>query len=120
MFNTFFQVEELQIKSNLIEQYTANNQDEKPTTSAQAAFALHSTPLMLATDSVNMQQTNDTLDMEGIEDINKQMLAIESLLVPMNHKKFKEDQEEEDDEEDEYMYSPNEETEDDEIERILS
>lgn len=84
---------------------------------------------MLATDAVNMQQTNDTLDMEGIEDINKQMLAIESLLVPMKGKNFKDEQEEEDDdddeddedyEEDEYIYSPKHENEDDAIERILS
>ncbi|KAM7364378.1 uncharacterized protein ACRADG_000898 isoform 1-T1 [Cochliomyia hominivorax] len=113
-------VEELQIKSNIIEQYTATNcDDEKPSTSAQAANRLNINPLMIATETLNLQQTNSTLDMEGIEDINKQMLALESLLVPLKKNNFKEEQEEEEEEDDDdhnnddCMTSENEENEDD-------
>ncbi|XP_065370235.1 uncharacterized protein LOC135962309 [Calliphora vicina] len=100
-------VEELQIKSNLVEQYT---QDDLPTTSAHAASRFNATYLQADTDPLNIQQPNATIDMEGIEDINKQMLALESLLVPLKRENYKEEEEEEDDddydeEDDEYMPS---------------
>ncbi|XP_037825409.1 uncharacterized protein LOC119613465 [Lucilia sericata] len=93
-------VEELQIKSSLIEQYTSNDYDELPTTSAQAASRHNS--ILPTTDPLSIEQTNIKMDMEGIDDINKQILALETLLVPLKKEKYKEEEEEEyDDDEDE-------------------
>ncbi|XP_023291296.2 uncharacterized protein LOC111674855 [Lucilia cuprina] len=105
-------VEELQIKSSLIEQYTSNNYDELPTTSAQAASRHNS--IQPTTDPLSIEQTNIKMDMEGIDDINKQILALETLLVPLKKEKYKEEEEEEyddDEEDDDEEYKPSDEDE---------
>ena len=92
------QVEELQLKSGIVEQFTAGQQDDKPTTSAQAALYINATSN--DQDLLSKQEENANINID--ENINKQMLALESLIVPIKTNKYsnEEEEEDEDDEDD--------------------
>lgn len=92
------------MKSSLVEHFTNNTttnhyvQEQKPTTSA----------LVVDTSWLNMEPSTTTLtsatavngDSLMNESINKQLLDLESLLVPMNKRVLAHGEEEEEDEDD--------------------
>ncbi|XP_005189888.1 uncharacterized protein LOC101891722 [Musca domestica] len=91
-------VEELQLKSNLVELYTSSRENGNPTTSSQAlATTKIDTPSAifstLPIDSMSEQVAID-------DGINKQLLDLESLLVPMKRKAVADSEEEEEEEDD--------------------
>lgn len=84
------------MKSSLIELLTSDDY-EHPTTSAQAVTQYQATSYDIPTNTFCGPGADTKLNEEGIENINKQMLALESLLIPMKQNNFNKEEEEEDD-----------------------
>ena len=83
------------LKSNVSDDY------DHPTTSAQAVTRGQTISFDVAPSTFNNAEVDSKLNEEGIENINKQMLALESLLIPLKQKNFNGEEEEEDDDDDE-------------------
>ncbi|XP_073844646.1 uncharacterized protein [Musca autumnalis] len=97
-------VEELQLKSSLVELYTASGQnDEQPTPSTSKAIVATAidTPSTTLAAIPAIPNTPADQDVAIDESINKQLLDLESLLVPMKKRTMQNTEEEEEEEEDE-------------------
>lgn len=90
-------MEELQLKSNLVELYTSSRENANPTTSSQvlATTKIDTPSVMFSTLPIDSMSEQVAID----DGINKQLLDLESLLVPMKRKAVadSEEEEEEDD-----------------------
>lgn len=85
------------MKSNLVELYTSSRENGNPTTSSQAlATTKIDTPsVMFSTLPIDSMSEQVAID----DGINKQLLDLESLLVPMKRKAVADSEEEEEEEE---------------------